>query len=157
MQCREPLSTGTTRLDEALAFERAVSATRNVQAASAALQGQFAWDGDDQPSPLELVSSSVSPEVRQSAGTRVPNCARFVNRAYDADTDEPNHCRRFINLRRSITSRGLRSSCIAAASARGRWLRASVGTKVLFQRSRRCPLPVRRQRCAQAQRPPARP
>jgi hypothetical protein len=44
-----------TRSDEARALERVVSAARDVQAASTALERHFTSDGDGQPSTLELV------------------------------------------------------------------------------------------------------
>ncbi|AUT75583.1 hypothetical protein C2L64_45270 [Paraburkholderia hospita] len=49
------MSTGKTRCDEARALERIVSAARDVQAASSALERHFASNGNGQPSTLELV------------------------------------------------------------------------------------------------------
>jgi hypothetical protein len=49
------MSTEKRSSDEARALERVVSAARNVQAASTALERHFASDGDGQPSTLELV------------------------------------------------------------------------------------------------------
>ena len=49
------MSTEKTRSDEARALERIVSAARDVQGASSALERRFAPDGDGQPSTLELV------------------------------------------------------------------------------------------------------
>jgi hypothetical protein len=49
------MSTEKTRSYEARALERIVSAARDVQAASSALERHFASDGNGQPSTLELV------------------------------------------------------------------------------------------------------
>jgi hypothetical protein len=49
------MSTEKRSSDAARALERVVSAARNVQAASTALERHFASDGDGQPSTLELV------------------------------------------------------------------------------------------------------
>ncbi|SKC77377.1 hypothetical protein [Paraburkholderia hospita] len=61
------MSTEKTKSDETRALERIVSAARDVQAASTALERHFASDGNGQPSTLELVRFEAATQELKEA------------------------------------------------------------------------------------------
>jgi hypothetical protein len=61
------MSTKKTSSDEARALERVVSAARDVQAASTALERHFTSDGNGKPSTLELVRFATAMQELKEA------------------------------------------------------------------------------------------